>query len=92
MLHVEDETRQNIRLVLPKLDGVYPFIQLPRQMSLGIIAEFGLEKITKSLTACKMLRRTALGHGDASRVFTDYGKNVTYTCVGPQPSQNSKIV
>ncbi len=92
MLHVEDETRQNIGLAFLKLDGVYPFIQLTRQVSLRIIAEFGLEKITESLTACKMLQRMALGCGDASRVFTDYGKNVTYACVGPQPSQNLKIV
>ena len=39
-----------------------------------------------------MLRRTALCRGDASRVFTDYGKRVTYACVGPQPSRNSKTV
>ena len=28
----------------------------------------------------------------ASRVFTDYGKRVSYACVGPQPSRNSKTV
>ncbi len=61
-------------------------------MFLWIIAEFGLEKITKSLTACKMLQCMMLRRGNASRVFTDYGKNVTYACVGPQPSRNSKIV
>jgi hypothetical protein len=26
MLHIEDETRPNIGLTFPKLDGVYPFI------------------------------------------------------------------
>jgi hypothetical protein len=74
MLHVEDETRPNIGLTFPKLDGVYPFIRLPRQLSLGIIAECGLDKVTRLLTACEMLRRTALCRGDASRVFSDYGK------------------
>jgi hypothetical protein len=34
-------------------------------MSLDIIAEFGLEKITTSLMACEKLRCTALGRGDA---------------------------
>ena len=92
MLHVEDETRPNFGLTFPKLDGVYPFIRLPRQMSLGIIAKFGLDKVNRSLSACKKLRRTALCRGDASRVFTDYGKTVTYACVGPQPSRNSKTV
>jgi hypothetical protein len=92
MLHVEDETRPNIGLTFPKLDGVYPFIRLPCQLSLGIIAECGLDKVTQSLTACEILRRTALCRGDASRVLIDYGKTVTYACVGPQPSRNSKTV
>jgi hypothetical protein len=81
MLHVEDETRPNIGLTFPKLDGVYPFIRLPRQLSLGIIAKCGLEKVTQALTACEMLRRTALCIGNSSRVFSDYGKRVTYACV-----------
>ena len=46
MLHVEDETRPNIGLNFPKLDGVHPFIRLPRQLSLGIIAKCGLDKVT----------------------------------------------
>jgi len=33
-----------------------------------------------------------MGHGDAKRVFTDYGKRLSYACVGPQPSRNSKTV
>ncbi len=51
-----------------------------------------LEKITNSLQACEKLRRTALGCGDAKRVLTDYGKRLSYPCVGPQPSRNSKTV
>jgi hypothetical protein len=51
-----------------------------------------LQKITISLIACEHLRRTALGRGDAKRVFTDYGKRLSYACVGPQPSRNSKTV
>ena len=74
------------------IDGVHPFIRMPRQMSLEIIAEVGLQKITNSLQKCEKLRRTALGRGDAKRVFTDYGKPLTYACVGPQPSRNSKTV
>ena len=59
-------------------------------MSLAIIAEVGLKRITNSLQACEKLQHTALGHGDAKRVFTDYGKRLSYACVGPQPSRNSK--
>ncbi len=69
-----------------------PFIRLPCQMSLGIIDKFSLDKVNRALSACKMLRHTALCRGDASRVFSDYGKTVTYACVGPQPSRNSKTV
>jgi hypothetical protein len=92
MLHIEDEISPNIGLTYPKLDGVYPFIRLPRKQSLGLIAECGLEKVTKALTACEMLGPTALCRGNASRVFSDYGKKMTYACVGPQPSRNSKTV
>ncbi len=91
-LHVEDETDPNIGLTHPMIDGVHPFIRMPRSMSLGILDECGLLKITKSLSACEKLRRRALTRGDAKRVFTDYGKVVHYACVGPQVSRNSKTV
>jgi len=56
------------------------------------MAEVGLEKINNSLTACEKLRLMALGCGDAKRVFADYGKRLSYACVGPQPSRNPKTV
>ena len=91
-LHVEDDTRPNIGLTYSKVVDIRPFIRMPRQMSLDIISEVGLQKITNSLQKCEKLRRTALGRGDSKRVFTDYGKPVTYACVGPQPSRNSRTV
>ncbi len=60
-------------------------------MSLAIIAEVGLKKNT-SLQACEKLQRKALGRGNVKRLFTDYGKRLSYACVGPQPSRNSKTV
>ena len=93
MLHIPDDHEPNIGPTAPRMDDDVPaFIRLPRQMSLDIIGEFDLEKILSSLTACENLRKTALSRGDASRVFTDYGKRVSYACVGPQPSRNSKTV
>ncbi len=62
---------------------------MPREVSLDIIGEFDLDQILTSLTACENLRKTALSHGNAKRVFTDYGKHVSYACVGPDPSRNS---
>lgn len=59
-LHVEDETDPNIGLTYPMIDGVHPFIRMPRRMSLSILDECGLSKISNSLTACENLRRRAL--------------------------------
>ena len=92
LLHLEDKTQPTIGLTYPMIDGVYPFIRMPRSMSLSIINECGIDKITKSLIACENLRSTALSRGDAKRVFTDYGKRVSYACVGPQVSRNSNRV
>jgi hypothetical protein len=91
-LNVDDETQPTLGLTYPKILGVHPFIQMPRQMTLGIIAEVDLKKNTNSIIACEKLRRTALGRGDAKCVFTDFDKRLSYACVGPQPSRNSKTV
>ena len=92
-LHIQDNIEPNIGLTAPRMGyDISPFIRLPRQMSLDIIGEMGLQQIVESLLACETLRRTTLLRGDHKRVFTDYGKPVRYTCVGPQPSRNSKLV
>ena len=91
-LYIEDEVRGDIGLAFPRKDGITPFIRLPRDVSLSIIAECGLPKIYSALEACEKLRPAALSRSNKKRVFTDYGKQVTYACVGPQPSRNSQIV
>ena len=94
ILHIPHDNDPNIGLTAPRImdEEISAFIRLPRQKSLDIIGDFDLDKILSSLTACENLRQTALSRGDASRVFTDYGKRVSYACVGPQPSRNSKTV
>jgi hypothetical protein len=93
MLHIPHHNEPNIGLTAPRMDDdISAFIRLPRKVSLDIIGEFDLDQILTSLTACENLRKTALSRGDAKRVFTDYGKHVSYACVGPQPSRNSKNV
>ena len=91
-LHIEDDLRCDIGLTYRQIDGSSAFVRMPRQMSLNIIAECGLLKIHNSLLACEKLRHVALRRSDRKRVFTDYGKPVTYACVGPQPSRNSNVV
>jgi len=90
--HIEDECRPNIGLVHPKIDGIFPIIRLPRQMSLNIIGNCDLQKIYNSLTVCEKLRHSPLFRGKSKQVFTDYGKPIRYTVVGVQPSRNSKEV
>lgn len=92
MLHVDDETDPNLGLTYQKIDGIRPFIRMPRNMSLTITANVGLNKIMNSLNACEKLRSTSLSRGDAKKVFSDYGTRPTYVCVGPQASRNSKTV
>ena len=92
MLHVEDVTDPNLGLTYHKIDGIRPFIRMPRNMSLRITANVGLKKIMNSLEACEKLRRTSLSRGDSKKVFSDYGTRPTYVCVGPQVSRNSNTV
>jgi hypothetical protein len=86
-LHIEDELSRDIGLSFPRIDGTSPFIRLPCQVSLEIIYHVGLPAIYDALSHCKKLRRVALCQSDRKCVFTDYGKHVTYACVGPQPSR-----
>ena len=92
ILYVEDEIDPNIGLTFPMMDGVNPFIQMLRRMCLEILNECDLTKIINSLSACEKLQHIALRGGDSKRIFTDYGKPVTYACVGPQVSRNSQTV
>jgi hypothetical protein len=81
-----------VQRTFPKMDGVNPFIRMPRMMCLEIIEECDLNKNINSLSACENLRRIGLRRGDSKRVITDYGKPVTYACVGPQVSRNFQTV
>ena len=53
-----------VQRTFPKMDGVNPFIRMPRMMCLEIIEECDLNKNINSLSACENLR-----HRFASRWF-----------------------
>jgi hypothetical protein len=91
-LHIEDELSGDIGISFPRIDGTSPFIRLPCQVSLEIISCVGLPAIYDALSHCEKLRRVALSYSERKRVFTDFGKQATYACVGPQPSRNSNLV
>jgi hypothetical protein len=59
-LCTKDETRGDIGLTLPQIEGTTPSISMPHTMALDIIGECGLPKIYKALNACEKLRRVAL--------------------------------
>jgi hypothetical protein len=65
---------------------------LPCGISLEIISHVGLPTIYDALHHCEQLRQVALSQSDQKRLFTDYGKHVTYACVGPQPSRNTMTI
>ncbi len=67
---------------------VFPY----NKCSLDIKSHVGLPAIYDALNHCKKLRWVALCRSDRKRVFADYGKQVTYACVGPQPSRISNTV
>jgi len=92
--HNEDKLSGDIGLSFPRIDGTSPFIHLPRQFLLEIIPHVGLPAIYDALIHCVKLGHVALCQSDHKRVFTDYGKHVTYACVGvgPQPSRISNTV
>jgi hypothetical protein len=59
-LCTEDETRGDIGLTFPRIEGTSPFIRMPHTMALDIIGECGLPKIYKALNACEKLRSVVL--------------------------------
>jgi len=91
-LHIEDETNGSVGLSYPKMNGISPFICLPRAISLDIISNIGLSQIYDALHECQALRLVSLRRSDRKQIFTDHNKPVSYACVGPQPSRNSNIV
>ena len=91
-LHVEDETNPDRGLTYARLNNALPFIRMPRSMALNIIGKCSITKIYNALDACEKMRKVSLVRSDRKRVFGDYGKPVTYTCVGVQVSRNSRQV
>jgi len=91
-LHVDDETNPHRGLTFSRLSNSLPFIRMPRSMALNIISNCQMKKIYNALEACEKMRKVSLVRSDRNRVFGDYGKAVTYTCVGVQVSRNSRHV
>ena len=91
-IYVQDEVNPLRGLTFKPLDGVRPFIRLPRNMSLNILRQNGMEKIFGALEECSKRKRTSLVRSDRKRIFGDYGERVMATCVGVQVSRNSQGV
>ena len=90
-IYVQDEVNPLRGLTFTRVDGVRPFIRLPRQMSLNILRQNGMEKIFSALEECSM-KRASLVRSDRKRIFGDYGERVMATCAGVQVSRNSQGV
>ncbi len=86
---VQDKVDPLCGLTFTRVDGVRPFIRLPRQMSLNILRQNGMEKIFSALEECSKMKRTSLERSDRKRIFGDYGEQVMAICAGVQVSRNS---
>jgi hypothetical protein len=91
-IFVQDEVNPIRGLTFKPVDGVRPFIRLPRKMSLNILRQNGMEKIFGALEECSKMKRTSLVRSDKKRIFGDYGERVMATCAGVQVSRNSQGV
>lgn len=63
-LFVDDELNHSIGLTFSRIDNSLPFIRMPRQHSLNIIGQNGMEKIMNALLACEKLRKHSLVRSD----------------------------
>ena len=91
IFYVEDKLSGDIGLSFPRIGGTSPFIHLPCWVSLEIISHIGLPAIYDALSHCENWDVLLCVEVTVS-VFTDYGKQVTYLCVGPQPSRISSTI
>jgi len=73
-IYVQDEVDPLRGLTFTHVDGVRPFIRLPRQMSLNILRQNGMEKIFSALEECSKMKRTSLVRSDQKSIFVDYGE------------------
>jgi hypothetical protein len=91
-IYVQDQVNPLLGLSFKPVDGVRPFIRLPRQMALKILRQNGMEKIFRALEECSKMKRTLLVRSDRKCIFGDYGERVMATCAGVQVSRNSQGV
>ena len=91
-LHIEDKISDDISRSSPRIHGTSPFICLSHGISLEIISHVGLPATYDALGHCEKLRWVTLSQSDQKCIYADYSKHVTYACVGPQLSRNSKLV
>jgi len=63
-IYVQDKVNPLCGLTFTRVDGVHPFIRLPRQMSLNILRQNGMEKIFSALEECLKMKRTSLVSSD----------------------------
>ena len=63
-IYTQDEVNPLRGLSFKPVDGVRPFIRLPRNMSLNILRQNGMEKIFSALEECSKMKRTSLVRSD----------------------------
>jgi hypothetical protein len=91
-LYVPDDSNPLRGLTFPRVDGVLPFIKMPRDCALAITEKVTINDIVATLEVCERLNKTPLIRGERKRIFGDYRQPVMYTSVGVQVSRNTSEV
>jgi hypothetical protein len=91
-LYVPDDSNPLRGLTFARIDGVLPFIKMPRDYALAITEKVTINDIVATLEVSERLNKTSLIRGERKRIFGDYGLPVMYTSVGVQVSMNSSDV
>ncbi len=90
-LYVPDDSNPLHGLTFPRVNGVLPFIKIPRDYALSITEEVTVNDIVDTLEECER-QKTSLIRSQCKRIFGGYGQPVMYTSVGVQVSRNSSEV
>jgi hypothetical protein len=75
-----------------ELTGLPPSFVCLGEFHLKLYLMLDYQQYMMLLCHSEKLRCVTQSRSDRKRVFTNYGKHITYMCVGPQPSRNSNTI
>ena len=80
-LHIQDESNPFCLLTFSRVDGALPFIRMPCDDALYIVA---------NIEERERLKKTPLIRSNCEHIFGDYGRLIMFTLAGVQVSGNKQ--